>query len=177
MTERAFVRSLHRVGFDAVTVRERRPFGVDDCARYPLFDDDLVALMRRVIQPERQERIATAVVVTAVKPTTGDVTTGDLIASTSKSNGAGALNVITVMGEPRTSLIFDAGDRHCGDGLQGQLRAWWAGLPPGTRTKVRLRDPSAKADAPALARLLGHTIEAETHEDGVLTVAVRTALK
>lgn len=38
---------------------------MDDLALYPLFTRDLVALMRMLIAPDRQNAVATAIVVTA----------------------------------------------------------------------------------------------------------------
>ena len=39
--------------------------GIDDCALYPLFTDELIGLMRTLIAPDRQSAVATAIVVTA----------------------------------------------------------------------------------------------------------------
>jgi hypothetical protein len=41
---------------------------VEDFAQYPLFTAELLALMRRVIPPERQARIARSVIFLARKP-------------------------------------------------------------------------------------------------------------
>lgn len=68
MAERVFVRSIRRVGFTDVTVHERQAFGVGDCARYPLFGEDLLATMRRTIPRAHQDRVATRVTVSASKP-------------------------------------------------------------------------------------------------------------
>jgi hypothetical protein len=38
---------------------------IDDCELYPLFDDELLALMRRLIRPEVQEAVGIAIVVRA----------------------------------------------------------------------------------------------------------------
>ena len=65
MAERALLRALARVGLVDVEVRERHPFGVEDCARFPLFTPDLLEVMRTTIPPERQPAIATVVTVTA----------------------------------------------------------------------------------------------------------------
>ena len=65
LTERDFVAKLEQAGFEDVELLHREPVGVDDCALYPLFTDELLALMRRLIPPERQNAVATAVVVRA----------------------------------------------------------------------------------------------------------------
>jgi hypothetical protein len=65
LTERDFVEKLGQAGFAGVEVLERQPVGVDDCALYPLFTDELLELMRRLLPPGRQDSVATAVVVRA----------------------------------------------------------------------------------------------------------------
>jgi hypothetical protein len=65
LTERDFVSKLERAGFGEIEVMQRTPMGVDDCALYPLFDDELLALMRRLIRPEVQAEVGVAIVVRA----------------------------------------------------------------------------------------------------------------
>lgn len=65
---RVFAEKLSKVGFVEIDVVERRPFGVDDCELAPLFTDELIALMRSLIPPERQDCVATSIVVRARKP-------------------------------------------------------------------------------------------------------------
>ncbi len=43
------------------------PWGVDQCALYPLFGDDLIALMRKLIPAEEQHHVAESIVVCAHK--------------------------------------------------------------------------------------------------------------
>jgi arsenite methyltransferase len=38
---------------------------IDDCALYPLFDDELLTLMRPLIAPEKRDAVGVAVVVRA----------------------------------------------------------------------------------------------------------------
>jgi SAM-dependent methyltransferase len=171
MAERALLRSLTRVGLTDVVVHERRGLGIADCARYPLFAPELLDTMRRTIPPERQGRFATCVTVSARRPGP-DVAPGEDIASAGKRNRSPSGVVFQGMSEQPPT--FDAGDRHCGDGVEHDLRGWWSGMPAGTRTVVIVRDPSTKADVPALARLLGHTVEEEREADGLRRVTVRT---
>jgi arsenite methyltransferase len=49
-------------------VLDRAPLGIDDCALYPLFSENVIALMRRLIPHERHHRVAIAVVVKASLP-------------------------------------------------------------------------------------------------------------
>ncbi|MDR7542965.1 MAG: hypothetical protein QN120_01795 [Armatimonadota bacterium] len=41
---------------------------MDECEQYPLFTPELIALMRRLIPPERQSKTAKSVIFTARKP-------------------------------------------------------------------------------------------------------------
>lgn len=65
LTERDFVEKLEQAGFGEIEVHVREPASVDDLALYPLFTDELIALMRKLITPDRQNAVATAIVVTA----------------------------------------------------------------------------------------------------------------
>ena len=67
LTERDFVAKLERAGLEEVEVVERAPLGIDDLALYPLFTPDVLELMRTLISPERQARVAVAIVVRARK--------------------------------------------------------------------------------------------------------------
>jgi len=65
LTERDFVAKLERAGFGEIEVLQREPVSIDDCALYPLFDEELLALMRRLIAPEKQDEVGVAVVLRA----------------------------------------------------------------------------------------------------------------
>jgi len=43
-------------------VLAREPLSIDNCALYPLFDDELLALMRRVIALDKQHAVGVAVI-------------------------------------------------------------------------------------------------------------------
>ena len=45
-----------------------RAFGIDDAEMLPLFTHEVIGVMRRTIPADRQERVATAVIVKAGKP-------------------------------------------------------------------------------------------------------------
>ena len=68
LAERVFVHKMTQVGFDAVEVLDRRPFGLADAALYPLFTPDLIELMHNLLPPARQAEVATAVTVSAHRP-------------------------------------------------------------------------------------------------------------
>ena len=172
MAERALLRALGRVGLVDVEVRERHPFGVEDCARFPLFTPDLLEVMRATIPPERQPAIATVVTVTARQPDKDAPRARSCCIARKCATRPYAAPVLE--GMENTIREFSAGDRACGDGVGRDLRAWWASVPPGTRTVVTMRDPSTKADVPSLARMLGHTVEDMTENGDTLRVTVRT---
>lgn len=65
LAERDFVEKLEKAGFVDVEIVAREPRSIDDFSLYPLFTPELLDLMRRLIPPEQQGSVATAVVVTA----------------------------------------------------------------------------------------------------------------
>jgi len=65
LTERDFVQKLERAGFVEIEVLERTPMGIDDCALYPLFTEELLAIMRDVIPEERLDRIGVCAIIRA----------------------------------------------------------------------------------------------------------------
>ncbi len=58
---------LKKIGFIEVQRGEELPYGVDECEQYPMFTPELIALMRRLIPPERQPRVARSVIFAAMK--------------------------------------------------------------------------------------------------------------
>lgn len=65
LAEEDFVRKLERAGFVDVEVVSREPLGIDDCALYPLFSDQVIKLMRELIPVDRHGSVAVSVVVRA----------------------------------------------------------------------------------------------------------------
>jgi hypothetical protein len=68
LAERVFAEKLERAGFVDVWVGGHQPYGIDDAAKYPLFTPELIELMRRTISPDRQDHVATGVIVKARRP-------------------------------------------------------------------------------------------------------------
>jgi TusA-related sulfurtransferase len=56
------------------------------------------------------------------------------------------------------SKLFDAGAMGCADGLAQEFRQQIAEIPVGGLLEVVVRDPAAKEDLPALARMLGQQV-------------------
>ena len=67
MAERVFARKIEKVGFADVWIGEHTPFGIERAALYPLFTRDIIELMRDLIPPERQDRVAVGVIAKATK--------------------------------------------------------------------------------------------------------------
>jgi hypothetical protein len=65
LTERDFVDKLAKAGFSEVEVHDRVAVSVDDLALYPLFTEEIVELMRKLIPPAGQRAVATSIAVTA----------------------------------------------------------------------------------------------------------------
>ena len=59
------------VGFEEIVLGERRPFGLDDLRRYPLFSPEFLDFLRQVMPPQRHDELVYGVVVTARKPREG----------------------------------------------------------------------------------------------------------
>jgi len=76
LSEVALYRGLRRAGFREVSIEPLAPFGIAECALYPLFGAELLDLLRARVPPERQDRIATSALVRARKPERGEVLPG-----------------------------------------------------------------------------------------------------
>jgi tRNA 2-thiouridine synthesizing protein A len=69
--------------------------------------------------------------------------------------------------------VFDAGGMGCADGLAQEFRRQLGEVAVGDSLTVVVRDPAAKEDLPALARLLGQSVTSvEAHDDGRLAIKV-----
>ena len=56
------------MGFDAIETHGRRPFGLADLTRYPLFAPDFLDFLSRVMPAHRHAELVVSIVVTARKP-------------------------------------------------------------------------------------------------------------
>jgi SAM-dependent methyltransferase len=68
LSEIALYKGLRRAGFREVGIEPLEPFGIAECALYPLFGDELLAMLRARVPPERHDRIAMSVLVRGRKP-------------------------------------------------------------------------------------------------------------
>lgn len=184
LAERAFADKLHRVGLRDVEVVERRSWGIEDCARYPLFDDELLDLMRRLVPPSEHGQVATVVTFVGHCPAPDDG--ADVLIAAGDARNRVHLDGVspTRTDQSRRSGVakdadvevagrYDAGDLGCGDGLPRELRRRLAEIPVGSALEVIVRDPSAKADLPPLVRMMGHRVRSEEAQpDGRLVIEV-----
>jgi arsenite methyltransferase len=68
LSEVTLYKGLRRAGFQEVSIEPVEPFGIAECALYPLFDDALLATLAARVPAERHDRIAMSVVVRGRKP-------------------------------------------------------------------------------------------------------------
>lgn len=62
------LKKFFNVGFEAIAVVERRPFGMADLARYPLFAPEFLEFMRTVMPAHRHDELVRSITITARKP-------------------------------------------------------------------------------------------------------------
>jgi arsenite methyltransferase len=68
LSEISLYKGVRRAGFRDVSIQPLAPFGISECALYPLFSEELLSLMRATLPTERQDRIAMSVFVHGRKP-------------------------------------------------------------------------------------------------------------
>jgi SAM-dependent methyltransferase len=68
LSEVALYKGVRRAGFREVSIEPLAPFGIIECALYPLFGEELLTLLRTRLPVERHDRIAMSVLVRARKP-------------------------------------------------------------------------------------------------------------
>lgn len=68
LSESALYKGLRRAGFRDVGIEPLDDFGIGECALYPIFGDEVLGSLRRLVPAERHDRIARSVFVHARKP-------------------------------------------------------------------------------------------------------------
>lgn len=76
LSEIAMYKGVRRAGFREVAIEPIEPFGIAECSLYPLFDDQLIGLLRERVPRGRHHRIAASVLVRAQKPARGEILQG-----------------------------------------------------------------------------------------------------
>jgi SAM-dependent methyltransferase len=72
LSELALYKGLRRAGFREVAIEPLGPFGLAECALYPLFGKAVLDLLRDQVPAERHDRIAVSVLIRGRKPAPGD---------------------------------------------------------------------------------------------------------
>ena len=68
MAERVFAGKLQTGRIRRRLGRGHRPFGIDQAALYPLFTSEVIQVMRETMPADRQDHVATGVIVKARRP-------------------------------------------------------------------------------------------------------------
>lgn len=66
------LKKFFNVGFEAIEVVARQPFGLADLSRYPLFTPQFLEFMRAAVPSHRHGELVRSVTITARKPATRD---------------------------------------------------------------------------------------------------------
>ena len=70
-------KKISNVGFEAIELEDRRPVGIEELARYPIFTEELRDFLRRAIPEARHDELVWSVALTARKPATPEGGTHD----------------------------------------------------------------------------------------------------
>lgn len=62
------LKKFFNVGFEIITVVERRALGIADLTRYPLFAPEFLEFLREKVSAEYHNALVSAVTITARKP-------------------------------------------------------------------------------------------------------------
>jgi hypothetical protein len=62
------LKKFFNVGLEGIAVVERKPFGLADLARYPLFTKEFLVFLANAMPVHRHEELVYSIVVTARKP-------------------------------------------------------------------------------------------------------------
>jgi hypothetical protein len=62
------LKKFFNVGFEGIAVVDRRPFGLEDLTRYPLFAPEFIEFLRKAMPPHRHQGLVRSVIVTASRP-------------------------------------------------------------------------------------------------------------
>ena len=76
LSQTALYKGLRRAGFRDVGIERLEDFGIAECELYPLFTDELISLLRRLVPEQRHHRIAASVLARGRKAAPGEVLTG-----------------------------------------------------------------------------------------------------
>lgn len=65
------MKKFHNVGFEDIRVVGRKPFGLHDLRRYPLFAPEFIDFLERALPERRHGELVSSIAVTGRKPQGG----------------------------------------------------------------------------------------------------------
>ena len=159
------LKKFFNVGFEVIEAHDRRPFGLDDLRRYPLFTKEFLDFLGQALPPERHGEVVWSVVVTAQKPRLRtaprhcaacrhDNASDATFCSRCGVRLAGAAATDAAL--PRPDARCDLGDSGCEAGTLLKVRGVVASLAPGQVLEIRSTNPTARDEVPAWCRMTGH---------------------
>lgn len=159
------LKKFFNVGFEAIEAHDRRPFGLDDLRRYPLFTGEFLDFLHQTLPPARHAEVVWSVVVTAQKPrprTTPrhcaacrhDNASDATFCSRCGARLAGAATTDAAL--PRAAALCDLGDSGCEAGALLKVRGVVASLAAGEVIEIHSTNPIMQDDVPAWCRMTGH---------------------
>jgi TusA-related sulfurtransferase len=155
------LKKFFNVGFEAIEAHDRRPVGLADLRRYPLFTPEFFDFLERVMPPERHGDIVYSVVVTARKPAPRSVPRacpgcGLAAAADARFCSRCGQRLDAPAALPVADAVLELGDAGCAVGGTLQARKLIETLAPGQVLEIRSTDAAAADDVPAWCRLTGH---------------------
>ncbi|MGH7264239.1 MAG: sulfurtransferase TusA family protein [Candidatus Rokuibacteriota bacterium] len=158
------VKKFFNVGFEAIEVHDRRPFGFDSLTRYPLFTREFLDFLRRTLPPERHDELVFSLVVTARRPAVRtapwrcgacrhDNPSDARFCSRCGARLDAQPGTVTV---PEAAALLDLGESGCDVGATLKVKSLVATLQIGQVLEVRTTDPGSREDVPAWCRMTGH---------------------
>lgn len=159
------LKKFFNVGFEEIEVHDRRPVGLSDLTRYPVFPPEFFNFLREVLPPERHDELVSSLVVTARKPRPRtqprrcEACRHDNPAEANFCSRCGARladAAATVIQLPEPDALCDLGDGGCDVGALLTVRKLVASLNVGQVLEIRSSDPGVREDVPAWCRMTGH---------------------
>jgi len=159
------LKKFFNVGFEEIEAHDRRPFGLDDLRRYPLFTKEFLDFLGQALPPERHGEVVWSVVVTAQKPRLRtaprhcaacrhDNASDATFCSRCGVRLAGAAATDAAL--PRPDARCDLGDSGCEAGTLLKVRGVVASLAAGQVLELHSTNPTMQDDVPAWCRMTGH---------------------
>ncbi len=156
------LKKFFNLGFETIKAHARRPVGLADLRRYPLFTPEFFDFLQRVLPADRHDQVVYSVVVTARKPAPRQAPRACPRCGAASAAGArfcsrcGTRLDDAVGRLPEAAAVLDLGHAGCEVGGTLQARRLIETLAAGQVLEIRSTDPAAADDVPAWCRLTGH---------------------